>query len=142
MIEIVLFGQPMAKERVRVTRSGHAYTPKRTVTYEGRLSLAAQQAMKGRKLFTGALEVDMKVFMTVPASRPIRFKKAALDNIERPTKRPDFDNFAKMLDALNLIVWSDDAQIVDGRIRKFYSDQPRMEITVQPVCCEGWELWQ
>jgi Holliday junction resolvase RusA-like endonuclease len=137
MIEIVLAGPPMGKERVRLTRVGHAYTPERTVNYESRLALAAQQAMAERAPLDGPLDVEIVAFMAIPESKPKKWKAAALAGEIRPTKKPDYDNFAKICDALNLIVWIDDAQVVDGRIRKFYSDRPRMEIRVKPITDEG-----
>jgi Holliday junction resolvase RusA-like endonuclease len=132
-VTIVLAGPPMGKERVRMTRAGHAYTPERTVNYESRLALAAQQTMNGRALFDGPLEVEIVAFMTIPESKSKKWKADALSGVLRPTKKPDYDNFAKICDALNLVVWIDDAQVVDGRIRKFYSAAPRMEITVRSL---------
>lgn len=137
MIEIVLAGPPMGKERVRMTRQGHAYTPERTVNYESRLALAAQQAMNGRAPLDGPLEIDIVAYMPIAESKPKKWKAAALAGEIRPTKKPDYDNFAKICDALNLIVWIDDSQVADGRIRKFYSDRPRMEIRVKPISDEG-----
>lgn len=132
MIEIVLAGAPMGKERVRfVKATGRTFTPERTVNYESRLALAAQHAMGDRPLFDGPLSVELRVFMSVAVSKPKKFQAAALAGSIRPTKKPDLDNFAKILDALNLVVWADDAQIVEMQISKFYSNAPRMEIRVQ-----------
>jgi len=130
-VDIVLAGAPVAKGRVRMTRAGHAYTPERTVNYESMLALAAQQAMGGRPLFEGPLRVAVSAFMPIAESKPKKWKAAALAGLERPTKKPDLDNLAKTLDALNLVVWVDDSQIVDMTITKHYSDQPRMEVTVE-----------
>mgnify|MGYP000907452258 CR=1 FL=1 len=135
-VEIVLAGKPMGKERVRVTHTGHAYTPERTVNYESRLALAAQAAMAGMAPLDGPLVVDICTYMDIPQSKPKKWRAAALAGEIRPTKKPDYDNFAKICDALNLIVWVDDAQVVDGRIRKFYSDRPRMEIVVSTLTHE------
>ena len=50
----------------------------------------------------------------------------------RPTLKPDYDNIAKIIaDSLNGIAYRDDAQIVDGYVRKFYSDKPRVVVTIQ-----------
>lgn len=134
MIKIVLTGPPMGKERVRfVKATGRTYTPERTVNYESRLALAAQQAMNGRPLFENPLSVDLKVYMAIPASKPKKWQAAARTGEIRPTKKPDVDNFAKILDALNLVVWVDDSQIVEMNIRKFYSDTPRMEVLVRGI---------
>lgn len=126
----------MAKQRVRATVvGGHArvYTPERTLTYEARLAHAAQIVMDGRPLMVGPLQVFVEARIPIPESKPKRWKEAARAGQIRPTKKPDADNFAKVVDGLNLIVWADDAQIVDLRAVKFYSDKPEMRITVAPI---------
>jgi Holliday junction resolvase RusA-like endonuclease len=134
MIEVVLAGAPMGKERVRFVRAtGRTFTPERTVNYESRLALAAQQAMAGRPLFEGALQVDIVALMPVAESKPAKWKADALAGLIRPTKKPDWDNFGKILDALNMVVWVDDAQIVRGEVLKFYSNRPMMAVRVMPL---------
>lgn len=130
MIEFSLSGAPRGKERVKTAADGHAYTPERTVSFEGRLAYAAQIAMGDRPPFDGPLVLDVIMYMAVPASKPKKFRDAALRGEIRPTMKPDWDNGGKLTDALNLIVWIDDKQIVDGRVRKFYSDRPRTEVRV------------
>ena len=132
-VSITLAGAPMAKERVRVTREGHAFTPERTVTFEGRLAHAASLVMGERPLFEGAIAVDMALFLPIPKSKSRRWRENALAGQIRPVKKPDWDNYAKILDALNLIVWVDDSQVVEGRVRKFYSARPRTEIEVRTL---------
>lgn len=128
-------GPPRAKERVRVnTKTGTAFTPVRTVTYEGRLAYAAQEAMAGRPLFEGPLRVEIVIVLPISVSWPAKRRQAALDDREQPTKKPDYDNYAKILDALNGIVWFDDAQIVEGGpIQKFYGAKPMMAVRVSEV---------
>jgi len=133
IVRIELAGAPMGKERVRVTRTGHAYTPERTVNYESRLALAAQMVMNGRPLLEGPLAVVVEAYMPIAASKPKKWQAAALSGQIRPTKKPDWDNFGKILDALNLVVWADDAQIADGRVLKWYSARPRMVVHVRKI---------
>ena len=134
MIEIVLLGAPRGKERPRTTRdSQRMYTPDKTARYEERLSNMAQQVMGDKPLLEGPLAVELDIRLPITASWPKKRQDAARRGIERPTKKPDWDNFAKILDALNLIVWVDDSQIVDGRVRKSYSDKPGTWITVYPL---------
>ena len=134
MIEIYLAGEPIGKGRPRfVKATGRAFTPERTVRFEDRLSLAAQAAMNGRSLLEGPLDVHVDIFMSVPASKPKKWKADALAGLIRPTKKPDADNFAKCLDACNLVVWSDDAQIVELRVSKFYSETPAFVARVKQI---------
>lgn len=133
MIEVILAGAPIGKQRVRVRKDGHAYTPERTVTFEGRLAFAAQNVMGDRPLLDGQLILDIVVMLPVPASKPAKWKAAALAGEIRPTGKPDWDNYAKMIDALNLIVWVDDAKIVRGVVDKFYSERPAFALRVRPA---------
>lgn len=133
MIEITLAGAPRGKERVKQAADGHSYTPERTVTFESRLAYAAEKVMNGRPLLDGALQLDVEMFMQVPASWPAKRREAALRGEMRPTVKPDWDNGGKLTDALNLIVWVDDKQIVDGRVRKYYSDRPRTVVRVTEI---------
>lgn len=121
-----------------MTRQGHAYTPERTVNYESRLALAAQQVMAGRALLDGPLRVDVVAYVPIAESKPKKWKADALAGRVRPVKKPDGDNILKGIsDALNLIVWVDDSQIVDARVRKYYSDAPRVEVTISSELTSG-----
>jgi Holliday junction resolvase RusA-like endonuclease len=132
-IEVVLAGPPRGKERVRRAQDGHAYTPEKTVSFEGRLAYAAQKVMGDRPPLDCALVLDVAMHFPVPAGKPKKFREAALRGDIRPTVKPDWDNGGKLTDALNLIVWVDDKQIVDGRVRKFYSDRPRTIVRILTV---------
>ena len=75
--------------------------------------------------------------MPISPSWPKKRQEAARSGAMRPTKKPDWDNIGKILDAFNLIVWVDDAQIVDSRVRKLYSDRPRIVVRVAPLHSQG-----
>jgi Holliday junction resolvase RusA-like endonuclease len=141
VIKITLPGDPIGKGRPRariVTTKTKGqfisfYTPAETVTYEQALAWAGKAAMKGRKPLLGALRVTVKAFMVPPESwSGIKRTKALNDEI-RPSVKPDADNILKILDALNKIVWHDDAQIVDARIEKRYWISPSLNIQVEEL---------
>lgn len=133
-VEITVAGPPMGKERVRfVKATGRTFTPERTVNYEGRIALAGQQAMAGRPLFEGPLEVEFEAHVPIAASKPQKWKASALLARVFPVKKPDMDNVIKAAsDGLNMIVWVDDSQITTLKAIKRYSDRPRLEIRVRP----------
>ena len=133
LVQFVVAGKPLAKGRVRFTRTGHAFTPERTVAYEGQLAYAAQQAMGGRPPVEGPVAVTLEASMPIAASWPAKKRHLATAGKLWPTGRPDLDNFAKMLDALNLIVWNDDSQICELTVFKRYSDTPGMAVTVDTL---------
>jgi len=134
VIEIVLLGAPRAKGRPRMAAGGtHAYTDAKTRSYEAALRYAAIEVMGDRPPLEGPLELEMTVKVPIPKSWPKKRQADALSGRIRPTSKPDWDNFGKVIDSANLVVWVDDGQIVDGRVRKFYSDKPGMFIRVWPL---------
>ena len=89
----------------------------------------------------------MTALMGVPKSWSNKKRDAALAGTIRPTGKPDWDNFAKMLDAFNEIVWIDDAQIVEGSIeglfqehRRFASRSDQREAHAECRQMDGWTL--
>ena len=133
-IVIELAGTPVAKGRPRFSRrTGTAYTPAKTRSYEAQLKFAAESVMQGRPPLQGALRVEVQAMMPVPASWSKKKTAAALTGEIRPTVRPDWENLAKTLDALNQVVWRDDAQIVAGEVHKTYSDRPRLIVKVEAL---------
>ena len=138
IIILTIPGEPKGKGRPRArivhTRGGSQfvamYTPAKTRSYEGELAFFAQMAMKGRDLFDGPLAVDIEARFSVPHSWSNKKRINALAGVLRPTGKPDLDNIMKMVDGLNKIVWRDDSQIVDARIRKLYTDKPALVIKI------------
>ena len=130
-------GPPVAKGRGRVGRLANGrptvFTPAQTRSYEDRLRGAAVQAMRGRSLFIGAVEVTLEIRLPVPESWPQKHQTLALSGDVQPTSRPDLDNYIKTLDALNGVVWRDDSAIVRIVANKVYSDRPALVITVRPA---------
>jgi Holliday junction resolvase RusA-like endonuclease len=128
-------GAPVAKGRPRIsTRGGfaRAYTPKKTVNFEARVALAAQQVMDGSEPLDGALSLFIDVHLPIPQSWSKKKKEQASAHVIRPCSRPDIDNYVKaVFDGGNEIVWRDDSQIVELTSRKFYSENPRIVVEVE-----------
>ncbi len=134
MIEIVVLGVPVAKGRPRfATATGRTYTPEKTRNFEAVLKYAAEQVMGERPPLDGPLELDMQVVVPIAQSWPKKRQAAARDLREWPTRKPDFDNFQKVVDGLNMVVWIDDGQIVRSTFEKRYGDKPGMWIRVKPL---------
>ena len=112
------------------------YPDKETESYEGMLRAAAADAMAGRPLLDGPVLVKIVAVFAVPASWSKRKRAAALAGTIRPTVKPDLDNTLKLCDALNGIVWRDDAQVVTATGRKIYGDRPGLSIEVLPITAE------
>jgi Holliday junction resolvase RusA-like endonuclease len=136
VIHIKLPGVPAGKGRPRFSRrTGHAYTPEKTRSYESMLQGAAIEAMAGRPPIEGPVRVSIEAHFPVPVSWSKKKQAEALAGDIRPG-RPDWDNLGKMLDAFNEVVWRDDSQVAAGSISKFYSLTARLEVTI-----EGMARW-
>ena len=138
MIEFCVLGRPVPKGRPRFNReTGRAYTPAKTASFEAQLKFAAQQAMGSRPPLDGPLSLDMEVVVPIAQSWPKKRQEAARLGLLLPTGRPDFDNFQKVVDSLNLVVWIDDGQVIQSTFLKRYGDKPGMWIKVRPYQPEG-----
>lgn len=130
-------GSPIAKGRARITTVGgfaRAYTPAKTRTYEAtvRHYAKADMAYKRIGVIHGPIKVEVKAFIEIPASWSKKKRAGAIDGSVLPVSRPDLDNYVKAaLDGMNEVVFNDDSQIVHLIATKIYSDDPRLEISVQ-----------
>lgn len=137
-IKFSIPGQPFGKQRPRVVHNGNfskAYTPKETVNYENLVKLIYQQAAKGWIFPDGSmLDVRIIAYYDIPKSTSKKKRRLMLEHKIRPTKKPDFDNIGKIIcDSLNLVAYHDDSAVVDAQVRKFYSENPRVDVTIRRI---------
>lgn len=130
-------GTPVGKGRPRFARRGNfvsTYTPEKTASFENLVKFYANQAMSGKKCIECQVEMQINIFMSVPASWSKKKAADALSGIIRPTVKPDADNVAKSIsDAINEIVFKDDKQIVELQVRKFYAERARSEVSIRMI---------
>ncbi len=130
-VTFVVEGEPEGKGRPRVTKHG-TYTPKKTKVYEERVQWAYRHAADGFRF--GDIEMiklEITAYYGIAKSKTKTMKKLMKEGKVRPTKKPDTDNVIKVVaDALNGIAYRDDAQIVDTVCRKYFSEEPRVEVTL------------
>jgi len=119
---------PTPKGRPRVTRSGHAYTPKKTREAEEEMKWHLLSQWRQKPL-TGPVSVILRFYMPIPKSYSAK-KRKTLDGTAH-IKRPDWDNCAKMVcDSMNGLVIADDSQIWQCTTLKQYSFDPHIEIEI------------
>lgn len=137
MIAFTVPGQPQGKGRAKIVKIGgfsRMATPQKTVAYEGLVAHAAQLAMAGRPMLEGAVSVNLFIDCQVPASWSQKKQRQALAGEVFPTTKPDVDNVVKAIfDGLNGVLWRDDVQAVDCRIRKRYAATPCVRVEVWPI---------
>lgn len=137
-IKFSIPGQPFGKQRPRVVSRGtfsKAYTPKETVSYENLVKLMYSQVAKGKMFPDGAmLDVRIIAYYDIPKSTSKKKRKEMLEHKIRPAKKPDWDNIGKIVcDSLNLVAYHDDSAVVDAQVRKFYSENPRVDVTIKVI---------
>ena len=130
-------GKPFGKGRPRFARRGKfvsTYTDAKTKSYETTIRDAAKAAMGSSEPLETAVSVSIYIRCPIPASYSNKRKLACLDQDERPTKKPDWDNCAKSIcDGMNGIIFKDDAQIVDAHVTKVYASDAGVDVLVKEV---------
>lgn len=123
---------PVPKGRPRFTRTGHAYTPKKTSHYEEQIR-AIYDLHRG-PCFDGPISVKLIFNMPIPKSFTKKVKRQIEEGDFQHTKKPDIDNLAKaVLDALNGIAFNDDSQIVKLKMEKRYHCCPGVWVQIKEV---------
>ena len=137
-IEGIPQGKGRARSRIVSPRAGAAfvshYTPQKTRDYEEGIAWAARAAMRGRDPLDEAVRLGLVIRCPVPASWSRKKQQEALSGVRRPTGKPDVDNVEKAVcDALNGIVWRDDALVCEVAKIKRYSERPGIDVTVETL---------
>jgi Holliday junction resolvase RusA-like endonuclease len=135
-LTIVLLGVPRA-QRMRSTKGGRHYHTADARAERAALRLKAEQVVNEEGLIEpirGAVEFHMLIEKPIPDSWSKKRKNLALTGEILPTVIPDFDNYAKLAsDALKGVVWLDDKQVTDAHIKKRYSLQPKLVLTIRQI---------
>lgn len=129
--EFTVPGKPFGKQRPRVARTGHAYTPKETVSYENLVRMTFVE--KYPEVIPTGSPVILQVVAAfpIPQSWPKKKVRAALAGDICPGK-PDIDNVLKIIqDALNGIAYKDDALIWNATITKSYAERPGVTVLLE-----------
>lgn len=121
----VIRGKGRLRTRLVKTKTGkqfvHGYTPTETQHAEAMVRQFGYQAMNGLPPMEGPLSLKVTIFKQPTAS----WSKKKQASSFFVTGKPDLDNVIKLLgDALNKVVWNDDAQIAQIHVARYYSRGP------------------
>lgn len=132
MIGFFVPGKVVAKQAMRITRTGHRYTDKAVVSYENRVFLLGREAMGSEEPYDGPVAVRIAISHAMPKAWGRR-KRA--DMMSKPvTGRPDLDNAAKIVcDGLKGSVVTDDALISVLHLEKRYADEDGVRVVVETI---------
>lgn len=136
MINFTYYGEIRGKGRPRFRNAGkfiQTYTDGETKNYEASIKEAYLSSNSEKYMNPETpLELTMVVYHQIPKSVSKKKQQEMLSGLIRPTKKPDIDNILKsVLDALNKVAFYDDTQIIKLQVVKYYSEAPRLEITIQ-----------
>lgn len=143
-VRIKVLGEPQGKGRPRFVARynpatqksfGQAHTPDKTVVYENLIRTEYSIQTKNFRYPDDAM-LDMRIlaYYSIPKSASKKKRALMLEGSIRPTKKPDMDNVLKVVaDSLNQVAYKDDTQIVDAQCRKFYSEEPRIEVIIRQI---------
>lgn len=126
MSHITIFVEPKAKARPRtVSKSGRtwAYTPKSTAFAE---EFIRSTLLKSDIIFDAGVPLRLEAIFYIPKPKSISKK------VEYPVKRPDLDQYIKLLlDAVQKYIFPDDSQVVTIIAKKRYGYPPRIELFIE-----------
>lgn len=121
-------GAPYAKKRPRFNRrTGHAHDPRENRTFEQTVAAIAMQH------FPEALTCPVSIEVVAVFEPPRSWSGAkAKRHLGQPhVQKPDGDNLLKaVLDGLNRVAFSDDKQVYDMRVRKFWGPRAKTVVHV------------
>lgn len=127
MISFTIPGEPVAFARAGAN-GAQRFTPKRQRDFMALVRLAAAKAMEGQAIMEGAVSLMVRAVYLVPKS----WSKAKAAGANWRASKPDADNLAKIIsDAMNTVVFIDDAQIANLTVQKVYG--PIAGVTVSVV---------
>lgn len=131
-ISFTIPGRIGGKGRPRFARRGNfvsTYTPAKTVSHEALVRSLAALAMGDKPVFEGPVALSVRVTICPPPS----WSKKKRAEAHFVTGKCDPDNTIKLVaDAMNSVVYRDDAQLSDVVFSRRYSltEAERVEITV------------
>lgn len=125
--------EPIQQQRPRATRIGNSirmYDPKKVSAYKKALHQLGLLKHEGKPL-SGALDIKFIFYRAIQKSTSKKNRALKISGEIVPTVKPDASNYLKAAeDALNGVIWDDDAQLVEVTAVKRYGERPRVELEV------------
>ncbi|HVI27506.1 RusA family crossover junction endodeoxyribonuclease [Hansschlegelia sp.] len=130
-ISFTIPGLPVAWARAG-RGGGVTFTPAKQRSFMADCRTIAAAAMKGRAPLSGPIEMSVVFAYPWPASWSA--KKRAAPGAEWKVSRPDGSNLRKLIeDAINGVVYGDDAQIASGHDWKRFEDSAETRVQIRSL---------
>lgn len=124
------------RSKTYTKRKPFLYDPKNTLEYKKKLAYLAnlEKSVNYFEPLSGALELTVTFYILPPKSLSNKKHDMAVSGELLPNKKPDLSNYIKSTeDALNGILWKDDAMLCDINAKKRFSDTEKIVIEVNKI---------
>lgn len=114
----------------------HVYQPRAGEDHLYMKKLVSSEIVQLEQFIQTPFACNINAFFKMPASYSRSDVFMAEIGLDYNIKKPDVDNIEKKyLDMFNQNVWLDDNMCFSGRLNKFYSVLPRVEISIRYMNC-------
>lgn len=128
-MELFIDVKPVPKARPRLSKFGAVFTPKKTVIAEKAIHMIVMSHMHKHHVHMTFRPVIVEITFCYKYRKGTKEVDKLLPM--HVNKRPDIDNLAKLvLDSLNGVAYSDDAQVVKLRCEKIYSEKEGINLRI------------
>jgi Holliday junction resolvase RusA-like endonuclease len=129
MVQFTIPGESVPWARAGAQGKRH-FTPKRQSDFMGAVKTIAAAAMQGQPPLAGPVSMDVRAVYLIPESWPKKRKAAAYWK----ASKPDSSNIVKILeDAMNTVVFDDDAQVAHLNVVKIYGPVAFVRVSVEAL---------
>lgn len=149
IIELLEEPEGASRPRVRVLKQNyerlaildrqmvHVYVPGAGEDSKYMRRLVSDELVELSQLIATPCDIEYNCYLKTPSSANIVDTfLCEIGLIRPPYMKPDWDNMGKKYcDMFNHNVWIDDALVIDGTVRKYYSILPRVEIKLRYLNC-------
>lgn len=137
IFSFIINKKPESYARERKGRGKHFYNPKEGIIKEYKEIMKKQLSKKEKLIVEDSFKkesyIELYCDFYIPIPKNDSIKTAAQKEMKMilPAKRPDLDNYEKLLlDALHDVIYNDDSKVIKISGSKFYSMDPRTELKV------------
>ena len=114
----------------------HVYQPGAGDDFNYMHKLVEDELIELRKFIQTPCIVEIDCFSKIPSSYNVSDRFIAEYGLDWNIRKPDWDNIGKKYsDMFNSNIWLDDNLVVSGKVNKFYSELPRVEIYLKYLNC-------
>lgn len=135
-LKFTIPGKPLGWQRPGYNaQTGAKFTQTQTRNRENEIKWLYRQQCGNYKYPAGTpLFIGITVNFPIPKSTSIKEREKMINSEIYPTKKPDFDNIAKLIcDALNGIAYEDDRFIVDAIVMKRYGIEEKTVVILEDL---------